>query len=377
MHLEFHLGVFKGSYGPIFNSQSYHDRQMDNSSQRAYVKTRFLLGDNAEAIHFQLLTTQGTSSVSLRTVRRWLKALADGNFTTQKGITLGRPLETTSAENIALVKKLVKKNPRTSVREIAGDLSLSRSTVHRILTVHLDLRTVLSVWVPHNLSPANKIARVECAEELLDMFRSHSMEFIASRYLVEDESWVSWDCQDQRRVWIGKKDPKPTLPRVKLTKRKTMVLVAFKCRPKRYSLTLLPQGATVDSTFTTQFLDDTKRRFIQLTTHPIQFKDMLLQCDNARPHASNDTTEHLVKMGVKRIKQSPYSPDVNLCDRHLFRKLKSGLTNTPLHGPDDVKSVKRSSMDHIPETELVRELEKLRDHCNEVVRLAGEYPFEI
>ena len=45
------------------------------------------------------------------------------------------------------------------------------------------------------------------------------------------------------------------------------------------------------------------------------FDDMvLLQMDNARPHTAVITPQYLAAMGPRLVYQSPYSPDLNLCD---------------------------------------------------------------
>ena len=44
---------------------------------------------------------------------------------------------------------------------------------------------------------------------------------------------------------------------------------------------------------------------------------------------------------------------------------------------EDVMSVRRQHLDRTSERELVRELEKLRDHCNMVIQLGGDYPADI
>ena len=133
-----------------------------------------------------------------------------------------------------------------SVREIVDNLSLSRSTVHRILKANLKFWNVFSVWVPHVLSENNKRQRIQCCKDILKLFRTNARSFLGSHYLVQDESWIPWDFENYRRVWIATTAVKPTIPRPKLTLWKTMVIVAYTSQPKRLSLTLLPQGATVN-----------------------------------------------------------------------------------------------------------------------------------
>ena len=54
-------------------------------------------------------------------------------------------------------------------------------------------------------------------------------------------------------------------------------------------------------------------------------KTFFLQHDNARPHASLDTTECVTKFGWTMLPHPPYSPDLAPLDFHLFGPLKEGL----------------------------------------------------
>ena len=141
---------------------------------------------------------------------------------------------------------------------------------------------------------------------------------------MQDKSWIPWDFEDNWRVWIATSAVKPRTPCLKLEPRKAVVIVTYTSQQKRILLTLLPQGATMNSGITKKFLDDTQRRSRQLQGAPIQLADMVLQWDNARPYTSRKTTAHLAKLKVQLVKQSPYSPDLNMRDRFLFRKIKSG-----------------------------------------------------
>ena len=66
------------------------------------------------------------------------------------------------------------------------------------------------------------------------------------------------------------------------------------------------------------------------------FDDMLLQIDNARPHTAVITQQYLARMGLQLVYQSPYSPDLNLCDRFLFTKLKEVVRQVQYDSNDEV-----------------------------------------
>ena len=57
---------------------------------------------------------------------------------------------------------------------------------------------------------------------------------------------------------------------------------------------------------------------------------------NARPHAAANTKQYLARRKVEPIKQSPYSPELNLSDRFLFRKLKHLLWNEEFNAYEDL-----------------------------------------
>ena len=79
-------------------------------------------------------------------------------------------------------------------------------------------------------------------------------------------------------------------------------------------------------------------------------------------NASRLTQGFLADSGVQIIKQSPYSPDLNLCDRFIFRKIKSELSGVDLTDQDDVRKSVQNIFRHISEDFLVRQLWKLHDH---------------
>ena len=88
--------------------------------------------------------------------------------------------------------------------------------------------------------------------------------------------------------------------------------------------------------------------------------------DNARPHAAADTRLFLTRRDVEPVKQSPYSPDLNLCDRYLFRKLKYLLRNDEFRGHEEATAVVQRAMKRVSEDELFDQLRKLRDHCHDI-----------
>ena len=344
-----------------------------NTHFRAYVFTGHKLGKSALRLHEELQQVFGEASgPSLRTLQRWISDIKAGSFTIQKKVSPGRPRSTRMPVLVRSVEDTITKDPRLSTRDVANSLNTDNATVHRILTESLDMRLVCSVWVPADLSEKNKIDRIACCRRILrDVGVRHS-----GVYCVEDELWVNWaivKSKQQNATWLKKGGKRSQAVKPKLTNKKTMLLVAFTCSPARFSVTPLPKGVTIDAEYMVDFLKATARRFNNLKTNRIKFKKLTLQMDNARPHSAARTQEYLKKTGVKMLPQSPYSPDLNMCDRFLFTRLQEHCRAVEYADGDELYQDVQRFLRRLPEELLKRELKKLREHCRAVIREGGAY----
>ena len=77
--------------------------------------------------------------------------------------------------------------------------------------------------------------------------------------------------------------------------------------------------------------------------------------------------------GVNLVKQSPYSPDMNMCDRYLSRILKSELKGQSFHSPLDVEKATKRCLRRISEETLSEQLQSLQHHCERVIECGGDY----
>ncbi|QQP54273.1 Uncharacterized protein FKW44_007051 [Caligus rogercresseyi] len=107
----------------------------------------------------------------------------------------------------------------------------------------------------------------------------------------------------------------------------------------------------------------------------IRLKDSLLMWDNARAHTVTDTREFLTRRDVEPVKQSPYSPDLNLCDRFLLQKLKHLLREDEFGSHEEATLAVQRAMRRVSEDELYDQLRKLRGHCHDVIAVGGDYVY--
>ena len=101
-------------------------------------------------------------------------------------------------ENIDRVRSLALSNRRLTVRMIAEELGLGKSSVHTILTEHLDMKKVCAKIVPKLLTPEQKLRRKECCA---DCKTSEESDEFMERVITGDESWIydslnaNWCCE--------------------------------------------------------------------------------------------------------------------------------------------------------------------------------------
>lgn len=97
------------------------------------------------------------------------------------------------------------------------------------------------------------------------------------------------------------------------------------------------------------------------------------QHDNAQPHTAADTKMFFERRNVEMLHQSPYSPDLNQCDRWLFKELKRQLKGTISISVDDVKKLALQAFRQIPQERFQQEIERLLKHCLAVISSGGSY----
>ena len=340
---------------------------------RLYVLTRHKTGAAPKDIIKEMTDAHGQANVpSQKTIYRWIKDIKEGCFELSKGKSLGRPREVMQADLVARVKTSIVSDPRQSVRMLSANFGVHKNVIFRILTEQLKLQKICSTWVPHELTAEHKKLRVAACKGIL----KHVKPADINDYVVQDEAWIGWEVKRtraQNKTWLAKGQKKMRVVKPKLTNKKTMLLVAFTCSPPRFSITALPKGTTVDADCMVQFLKDTRHRFNNLRKHPAKFDDMILQMDNARPHTAAVTQDYLAAYGLKLVQQSPYSPDLNLCDRFLFTRLQESLRLEHFEGPAHVVKAAQHYCRSLTEETLKKEFAKLLEHCRAVIRCGGDY----
>jgi len=97
-----------------------------------------------------------------------------------------------------------------TVREVAEEVSISKTVCHEILTENLGMHRIAAKFVPRLLTDDQKQNRVDVSQELLD--RANDDDNFLENIITGDEAWVyGYDVETkvQSSQWVSKTSPRP------------------------------------------------------------------------------------------------------------------------------------------------------------------------
>jgi hypothetical protein len=114
------------------------------------------------------MSTLGDDAHGLPQIKIWLQRFRTGDLSCSDLSRAGRPPLTSGPQ----VEAFRQKYPFASTCIIANYFLTTSSTVKEILQRELGMRNFSRRWVPHSMSDAQNVARVEAAKETLRICRN-------------------------------------------------------------------------------------------------------------------------------------------------------------------------------------------------------------
>lgn len=168
--------------------------KMEQRYEIAFLTRR---GMNGKHIHAILKETYGDDSYKQTQVYYWMAEVKAGRTDLSDLPRSGRPSDDGLTRVILNVLEI---DPHASARKIARSLFISPSTVVRHLEDNLGYKCVHLRWVPHILTNAQKLRRLEDAKAMLPILLQAQAD--GWHYLVTgDESWFEYYYEFQTQ-WV-------------------------------------------------------------------------------------------------------------------------------------------------------------------------------
>jgi hypothetical protein len=207
---------------------------MEKEEQRFVMKFLWLKGWGAKRIYEELMSTLGNDSYRVSQIKIWLQKFRNGDLSCKKSPRSGRHLLTLGLQLEAFKQKC----PFARARVIAQHFLTTVPTNKDILQRELGMRKFSWRWMPHFLSPAQKVVRLETSKTILRVLQdtvSNDFEGIATG----DESWFRYCCPSST---MFARAPSEVIPRNLQNnwRKETMITIFFTAR-QRIMLDVLPE----------------------------------------------------------------------------------------------------------------------------------------
>ncbi|XP_068247957.1 protein GVQW3-like [Palaemon carinicauda] len=156
--------------------------------QRYCIKFCQKLGDSQSETIRKIKQVFGDDAMGVTQIKEWFNRFKSGRASAESDPRSGRPQTARSAAVVERVQNLVMADRRSTVREIAQEVGVSKDSAHVILRDDLNMHRVAAKFVPRLLSPEQKDLRCQVAKDLLDIANTDP-QFL-NTVITGDESWV-------------------------------------------------------------------------------------------------------------------------------------------------------------------------------------------
>jgi histone-lysine N-methyltransferase SETMAR len=346
---------------------SFFRMELNREHLRAIIYYEWLDVKDSREIHERITRRLGQGHVSKSMVEYWVREFRSGRETLEDEDRSGRPSTSTTDENIAGVRELIHANPRITFIELESHTMISRGSLQRILHDHLKVHKVMSRFIPHKLTPAQKMARVDICKENLKLWKSYGAR-VVDRIITGDETYVHYydaPTRSESKVWIFEDETPPEVVKRGRTVGKVLYAVFFRCSGLVQAIKLEGQKSVTALWYTTQCL-------------PKVFQDagkkgLLLLHDNASSHTAKVTMKFLQENHIKTIPHPAYSPDLAMCDFWLFSGLKRELRGRSFASEEELDTAVFDYFNSIPESGWREAFNMWKTRMERCIEVEGEY----
>lgn len=306
----------------------------------------------------------GKGTINIRDAQRWFKRFRGGNEDLEDIPRGAPPILLKNADLI----KLVESGPRQTCAEIAEQLGCDKSTVRKRLR-ELDYTKKLDQWIPHKLTPANKMNRFNICSILL---QRHMLAPFWKQIITCDEKWVLHDNFRRSSSWVKKNSSPGICPKKDLHPNKTLITVWWNYKGIVH-VNYLPARQTIKADTYCAEIDVVHAKLEETEPALVNRKGVILLHDNAKPHTAKMTQEKLCQLGWEILPHPPYSPDISPTDYHLFLSMSNFLSGKKYHSENDVKSDLSLFFDSKKPEFFEKGIFSLIDRWKRVVQTIGDY----
>jgi [histone H3]-lysine36 N-dimethyltransferase SETMAR len=300
---------------------------------RAIIFYNFRRGLSQQQCVAEMVSVFGNEAPHQSTISRWYCEFQRGRSSLGDESRSGPPKTAVTQKNIDAVRQLIKDDRRVTYREIEASLSISKTSIQKILHEELGVTKLVSRWIPHLLTEEQKAVRVNWCRKTLERFNKGSSKNVYS-IVSGDESWIySYEPENKRQsaVWVFQDEEKPTKVIRSRSVSKKMV-ATFVSKSGHVATIALEDRRTVTSDwYITVCLPQVITKLRQNNPQ----RRVILHQDNASAHTAQKTIEFLELQNIELLNHPPYSPDLSPNDFFTFPKIKNSMRGQRFQSPQE------------------------------------------
>jgi [histone H3]-lysine36 N-dimethyltransferase SETMAR len=313
----------------------------------------------------------GDEAPSQRTVYEWYANFKRGRVELCDESREGRPATAVTPENIDAVRNLLQEDHRTTYREIKAHLGIGMTQIKTILHDHLGVRKLCARWIPHNLTEAQKKARVKWSKEMLKKY-DHGRFKAVYDIVTGDESWIYCyepESKRQSSEWVFPDEPNPTKVKRSRSAGKKMIASFFKKIGPVVSVALENRRTVNAEWYTTICLPTVFEKVRQNRPR----SRIVLHQDNASSHNAEETKKFLATNRIDLMTHPPYSPDLAPCDFFLFPYIKDKMRGVKFNTADAAVEAFENLVSEVPPERWAKCFDDWFYRMKKCIQCNGEY----
>ncbi|GFU33812.1 HTH_48 domain-containing protein [Nephila pilipes] len=320
--------------------------ELNREHFRAIIFHNFRRGLSRQECFDELNSLYSDKAPSYSTVKNWYNEFNRGRCSIQDESRAGRPKSVVVPEKINAVRELIKQDRHVTYREIEASLDISMTSINKILHEHLSVKKICSCWIPHNLTNAQKKARVDWCKEMLEKYIQGTSKAVYNIY-TGDESWIyayEPETKQQSTVWVFQDEAKPTKVVRGRSTSKQMIACFFGING-HVATVALEQRRTVNSEwYTTICLPEVIGEIRKKQKN----RRIILHHDNASSHTSTQTKAFLTERKIELMGHPPRN--IN----ELHTSLQRNTSWTEADDPQIAIKIRCISEEDIPHVMEIR-----------------------
>lgn len=299
---------------------------------RAIIFYNFKRGLTPKQCIEELRSTFQDEAPSNATIYNWYAEFGRGRTWLTDDFREGRPATSITQENIDAVRVLIEQDRHVTYSEIEASLGITATAINSILHQHLNVRKLCCRWIPHQLTEAEKKARVNWCRKMLKKFDQGRSKTVYN-IVTGDESWIysyEPETKQQSTVWVFQSEPHPTKVVRSRSVSKKMIACFFGIKG-HVAIMPLEDRRTVNADWYTTICLPAVIDELRKTNRN---RRIVLHHDNASSHTARRTMAFLKENNIELMTHCPYSPDLSPNDFFLFTKIKKKMRGQRFQTPE-------------------------------------------